>query len=193
MVDSSLQSLGYVILKVVIPFDTPPEFVRALRPGDELYVGRASKNDIIIANPCVSREHAIIRWDGKGLSISDLKTRNGTKVNTLRVSKEASLRVGDCIEISSARIHVLRPDSDTQSLSSGRSMGLDHGTTVREPTQAFENADPTKLAPVRSVVEPTAAMEPLKSPQSLLKKVPIILGGCAIGVGVFWGLLQLSL
>lgn len=46
-----------------------------------IIVGRASACDVVLADSGVSREHARIEVDANGVTIHDLKSRNGTWVN----------------------------------------------------------------------------------------------------------------
>lgn len=48
---------------------------------DEIWIGRGSKNDIIIHDNEVSREHALLRRTKDGYEIEDLSSSNGTFVN----------------------------------------------------------------------------------------------------------------
>jgi pSer/pThr/pTyr-binding forkhead associated (FHA) protein len=48
-------------------------------------IGRAAINDIVLAEPGVSRQHAGIRADAEGFWIADLGSRNGTFVNGERI------------------------------------------------------------------------------------------------------------
>ena len=41
-------------------------------------IGRTQPNDIVVDDPGVSRQHASIRGDACGYSITDLSSRNGT-------------------------------------------------------------------------------------------------------------------
>jgi pSer/pThr/pTyr-binding forkhead associated (FHA) protein len=62
----------------------------------EITIGR----DDAVAEAClaldryVSRKHAYLRADGNALLLTDLKSRNGTKVNGEAVSGDAELDVG---------------------------------------------------------------------------------------------------
>lgn len=53
--------------------------------GDASVIGRTSGADIQIANPRVSREHAMIRKKADGYSLYDLDSANGCKVNGMTV------------------------------------------------------------------------------------------------------------
>ena len=59
-----------------IPLDKP-----------SLTIGRSSKNDLVIDNMAVSREHARIYREGPRHIVQDLKSLNGTFVNNKKVSQ----------------------------------------------------------------------------------------------------------
>ena len=58
-----------------------------LRAG-MLIIGRAPLNDIVLDQPGVSRQHAVIRGDPEGYWLADLGSRNGTYVNGENVGVE---------------------------------------------------------------------------------------------------------
>lgn len=66
---------------------------------DACVIGRTAAADIQIANPKVSREHAMIRKKADGYSIYDLDSANGCKVNGIAVRQPVRLRSGDVIRI----------------------------------------------------------------------------------------------
>ena len=62
--------------------------------GDELTVGRAWDNDVVLPDISVSRRHALLRRHGAGYLLLDQGSGNGTRVNGRKVDK-ARLRSGD--------------------------------------------------------------------------------------------------
>ena len=62
----------------------------------EITIGR----DDAVAEACialdryVSRKHAFLRADGDALFLTDLKSRNGTKVGGVTVTEDAKLEIG---------------------------------------------------------------------------------------------------
>ena len=52
----------------------------------EFYVGREAGNDIVLYDQSASRKHFLIKFDGVNYYISDLNSKNGTKVNDNRIS-----------------------------------------------------------------------------------------------------------
>jgi pSer/pThr/pTyr-binding forkhead associated (FHA) protein len=59
-------------------------------------IGRASLNHIVIDDPAVSAQHAIIARSADSYRLQDLHSTNGTRVNGLPV-KEVELKDGDKI------------------------------------------------------------------------------------------------
>ena len=69
------------------------------RLGDQPFsFGRMPENDVVIADPNVSRRHAEIRAVGSNFVLVDLGSTNGTRVNGLTISQQ-TLREGDSISI----------------------------------------------------------------------------------------------
>ena len=63
---------------------------------DRLTIGRGDDNDIPLADdPKLSRVHAAFERYGKGWSVNDLGSRNGTFVNGQRLWRERILQTGD--------------------------------------------------------------------------------------------------
>src|SRR5207245_8868782 len=76
-----------------------------IRDGDDLVahklrnittIGRASLNHIVIDDPAVSAQHAIIARSADSYRLQDLHSTNGTRVNGLPVT-EVELKDGDKI------------------------------------------------------------------------------------------------
>jgi serine/threonine protein kinase len=68
-----------------------------LRPISRL--GRDLRFDIRPHDAEISRQHAVITFDGTGFSIRDLNSANGTYVNDKRIELERELRHGDVVRI----------------------------------------------------------------------------------------------
>lgn len=69
-----------------------------LRPGITM-LGRSSECHITIEDPLVSREHAKIEVDRGSVTVRDLGSRNGVKVNGIAIRDRVSLKNGDRIRI----------------------------------------------------------------------------------------------
>ncbi|MEO6775319.1 MAG: sigma 54-interacting transcriptional regulator [Kofleriaceae bacterium] len=70
------------------------EFVIA---GDIIRIGKAPDNDLVLADETVSRVHFEIVRDAKGYLVRDMKSTNGTFLDSAEV-KEAYLRAGSVIK-----------------------------------------------------------------------------------------------
>lgn len=59
---------------------------KLLKVGDTVTIGRGDNNTIVINSPKVSRNHAVIEWNGERFVVRDLRSSNGTFVNGERVT-----------------------------------------------------------------------------------------------------------
>jgi pSer/pThr/pTyr-binding forkhead associated (FHA) protein len=69
-----------------------------LRQG-VLTIGRGPANPIQIVHPSVSRRHAQLRLVAAQYIITDLMSRNGTYVNSQRISEPTALNNGDVVQV----------------------------------------------------------------------------------------------
>ncbi len=67
--------------------------------GEEIYIGRDEANDIVIADPEVSRHHARLRRHGETFAVEDLGSTNGTFVDARRVTAPTPLKNGSEIRL----------------------------------------------------------------------------------------------
>jgi len=65
-------------------------------------IGRSEENDIVVADPLVSRLHAKVAVDDDGCSLTDLGSGNGTFVNGEPVQGSIALNPGDVLDIGRA-------------------------------------------------------------------------------------------
>lgn len=68
-------------------------------PGDGLLVGRASDCQLRLEDGLVSRHHARFCATGEGLTVEDLKSRNGVQVNQSLIRRRTRLSHGDRVGI----------------------------------------------------------------------------------------------
>jgi hypothetical protein len=98
----------------------------AKKPGasfpDRITIGRTSNNDVVIAEPSVSRLHAYVRQAG-GWRVADAGSKNGSSVNgiDLEARREAVLPPGAVLRIGDVHLTFYR-SSDLFDLHGG-----DHG------------------------------------------------------------------
>jgi pSer/pThr/pTyr-binding forkhead associated (FHA) protein len=68
--------------------------------GDVIMIGRAALNHIVIDNPSVSAQHAILARVADSYRLKDLNSTNGTLVNGVSIT-DAELKDGDKIRFGS--------------------------------------------------------------------------------------------
>lgn len=86
----------------------PPLPTRRWRLVDGLAIGRAPANGLVLPDPAVSREHALIRADGTHWSLLDRHSRLGTRLNGLALEPDtpADLHVGDVVGLGPWRFRI---------------------------------------------------------------------------------------
>jgi anti-sigma regulatory factor (Ser/Thr protein kinase) len=70
---------------------------------DRTVLGRSREVDVLLADPAVSREHAVICREGSRFILEDLGSANGTRLNGAPAQR-ASLAEGDLIQIGDSLI-----------------------------------------------------------------------------------------
>ena len=81
--------------------------VLALPEADaRVILGRSRECDCVLAEPSVSRRHAELRRDEARWLLRDLGSRNGTRVNGMRLLDEAEVGPGDRVSFGDARFRL---------------------------------------------------------------------------------------
>ncbi len=111
-----------------------------------MVLGRSSGNDLIVAEPSVSRKHARLSVNASGneIAVADLDSRNGTWLNGKRVS-EALVHGGDSLAFGSIHFVVQYETGELQSDGSRPASGA-----AAAQTQVHERPIPT---PERALAE----------------------------------------
>ncbi len=88
-----------------------------LAEGGSFRVGRASINELILDDPCISRFHAVFTATAAGVMLTDLGSLAGTFVNGVRISEPTALHGGDRVSFGAAGVAVTlhSPESSLQS------------------------------------------------------------------------------
>jgi len=70
----------------------------------ETIIGRAPTSTIVVDDPAASRQHAkfLVSKDANSISVIDLKSTNGTYVNSERIWEQVELESGDVVRIGQA-------------------------------------------------------------------------------------------
>lgn len=78
-------------------------------PEGETSLGRADENDIVLSGDLVSRKHARIKVKGDHLTVEDLGSRNGSKVNGQPLTTVVDLKAGDTVNVGENTLSIRRP------------------------------------------------------------------------------------
>jgi TolB protein len=114
---------------------------------DELRIGRAEDNDLVLADPKVSRHHAQVRKEEAGYVLTDLDSANGTLVQGVLVTEPYTLQHNDRIQIG---------DVELAYYEAGRSSE----DTIIAPLPISKPAEAERVVPPPPVPAETAAPEP---------------------------------
>jgi hypothetical protein len=77
--------------------------------GGRHVIGRAPGCDCLVTDDLVSRRHAEVRRDGDRWMLRDLGSRNGTRVNGVRVVEPVEVRPGDRVSLGGVPYRLSRP------------------------------------------------------------------------------------
>lgn len=88
-------------------------------------IGRSRDAELVLGSPRVSKLHAEIVPNGRGLVVRDLDSRNGTFVNGERVEGDHPLQVGDVLHVAHRELRLV--------LAEGRE-GIDDSTLAGHPS-----------------------------------------------------------
>jgi hypothetical protein len=102
------------------PVDRPGRLVVLESPGGEPAVGRSFaldvitplgrdvNNAIVVDDPFVSAEHAVLTYRGRGWYLEDLDSTNGSYINGQPIHGVAALGFGDEVQIGQVRFRLDR-------------------------------------------------------------------------------------
>lgn len=76
--------------------------------GPRTLLGRSEMSDVVIDNQYVSKHHALLVWAENAVMLLDLKSRNGTYVNSKRVERQV-LQNNDVLSLGDYRIKLILP------------------------------------------------------------------------------------
>ncbi len=95
--------------------------------GVRTLLGRSDLSDVVIDNQYVSKHHALLVWAENAVLLIDLKSRNGTYINSKRV-KSQILNDSDIVSLGDYRIKMVMP-----------------ANAVEEPGTGLDIADTSKM------------------------------------------------
>ena len=138
------------------------EHVVPIRP-EGIVLGRSPECDVVIKDFGVSRRHAEVLIDGEDCRLVDLKSKNGTQVNGVRVL-EVILNDGDQILLGKFQLQFRKTLEEQVVLDEEKPMLEEAGTIIRsvgELSKYFlEEKQPTETKQRRPVSAPGKAPEP---------------------------------
>lgn len=94
-----------------------------LREGT-IQIGRGESCDVLLTKPAASKAHAAIECHETHCELKDLGSRNGTRVNGIRIKKSTLLRHRDILDFAGATYVYLETDEDASDDSFGSSYNL---------------------------------------------------------------------
>ncbi len=133
--------------------------------GKQLTVGRHADNQVVLRDERASRFHAVIERTASGLTLRDLESRNGTRLNNEPVQQSA-LNDGDEIRIGMAVMKVAIPDQSATGVSAGAKPPAVLSGQSDEPLVIVEDAELEEIEDL----EPMA--DPLKQLQRTVDSLP---------------------
>src|SRR5271170_7683172 len=101
-------------------------------------IGRSQGQDVMLSDPCVSRQHALILREGDRYTIVDRSSTHGTFVNSVRVGRSV-LQLNDVLQIGSLngprlRFHLQQNDESSTHLSEPAGHLISSLSELRLPT-----------------------------------------------------------
>jgi pSer/pThr/pTyr-binding forkhead associated (FHA) protein len=162
----------------------------------QLTIGR-EKQDLLLADPEVSRNHAVVRAVGSELEIEDVGSSNGTWVNGQRIGSPTKLADGDEIvvgqtylraEIERSRGTVVAAPSPGQTAA-----GPGVAPPVQAPSAGGQEAypamqgDPTHTAPMQTFSYEPEASAPIEGPRRPAGRLIGIIAAILVVLAVIGG------
>lgn len=99
--------------KLIVTLSGKPSYEVTIATARSL-IGRSDLSDIIIEDKFVSKQHALVIREKNAVTLVDLKSANGTFVNSRRVQRTV-LRHNDIVSIGDHRLKVISANSPSRS------------------------------------------------------------------------------
>ncbi len=132
---------------------------------EQVTIGRSAGNDLVLADPEISRRHVRVIKRADGFAVEDMGSTNGTFVNGQRISHLTLLQDGDTIDLGdTVRLRFVAPQPAVVApVAVAPPPAIE---PAERPTQAFKPTIapaaymPAQAAPVAPVVPPISATSP---------------------------------
>lgn len=150
-----LRSIAEIPYYLVIEQKSMPQPEVYLLDRLEISMGREVDNDIVLAEPEVSRHHLRLMLTEDGYAIEDLNTMNGTLLNDKRLVQVRSLRPGDLVKIgTNLRMwYTGSPGQVINRLKSGKIPSLNAQGNARPSSPQFDTSDMERQTDLVPMVE----------------------------------------
>ncbi|MEK6222336.1 MAG: FHA domain-containing protein [Chloroflexota bacterium] len=158
---------------------------------NEAIVGRDVKNEVVINDSEISRQHFRLILQGNSYVIEDMGSTNGTYVNDTKVVGQVALKMGDVIRAGDNEVVVyeIAADPDATIASRGKAAPAPPPTPEKTP-------EPAPQAPIQQPPQNYAGQVPLSPTPPAETKNPrrklligcgglLLIGGCITSVA-FW-------
>lgn len=130
----------------------------------ESVIGRSAQADIVVANPEVSRRHAILKLDGSQVTIVDLESKNGTFIDDHQIPSGGSvaLRPGQVLRFGLAPERLQLEVQDESSIT----LRVPQTKPPEMRTQTLAEPPPIKKGPVAVVPKSSETATPVDLPSA---------------------------
>ncbi len=95
------------MIELRIEDESGAEITRQRHEGDDVKIGRAAGNDVVLKSSTVSSKHVRFYHEDGRWMVADQKSTNGTFVNGQQIESPAIVTDGDQVEIGAFRVRVL--------------------------------------------------------------------------------------
>jgi ABC transport system ATP-binding/permease protein len=130
---------------------------------DEITIGRKEGNTIRLTERNVSRRHARILRNNGEVSIEDLGSYNGIRVNNARIAERVALRVSDQVQIGDYKLYLKA--EGVEQVDDARTMPIERVDLQNVPTDVVPAV--TAAAPTAPIAVPSAPTVPTPVPGAL--------------------------
>lgn len=159
----------------------------AIQPNQPLTIGRAQSVNCPISDTKISSNHCQLILNDKGIELIDLKSKNGTYVNGLKISR-MNIYIGDEIRVGDTRI-ILDPskmDQEAVKLLTYRG----GASRLESQLQVDVEVDPEAVAIAKGIIKNKIVEETALSPAQIRKKYRgLFFGAIIINVGILIAIL----
>jgi|GEM_PF-2576873 len=128
----------------------PEEALSLYTLPDTVVVGRGSAADWQLEDDSLSRKHAQFRWNGRELTVEDLGSANGTKVNGKGVVRPEPVRPGDQVQLGTVVIR-FEPRGSSPADPDAQATRLVETPAARPQDREVDNDGDDGLAPLQPV------------------------------------------